>query len=206
VELPEVEAMFLQPPSPLDAALARLPEFDGIVFGCASGVRAVLSRVEEPAVPVIAVGTAAARVLSGYGIAPTVTLRGACRDAVGEQAALFQNKKLLLITAEGGRPHLHAELERRGAQVEMVTAYRLAYRIPSLPLPPMDLVVLPSSSAAHAVLSGDLGQALLEVPMAAIGPQTETAARQCGARSVRVAKEDTVASLVSLTVSMVGMP
>jgi len=85
-----------------------------------------------------------------------------------------------------------------------VAAYRYVHRMPSFPLPPIDLVVLPSSSAARTVLSGDVGQALLGLPMAAIGPQTEAAARQCGAQSVVVAEEDSVASLVSLAVSMMG--
>ena len=85
-----------------------------------------------------------------------------------------------------------------------MAAYRYVHRMPTSPLPPIDLVVLPSSSAARTVLSGDFGQALLGLPMAAIGPQTAAAARQCGAQFVSLTKEDTVAALVSLVVSMVG--
>ncbi len=204
LEVPEVEALALSGESPIDAALARLHEFRGIVFGCAAGVDAVLSHIATLDLPVIAIGTAAAQALSRHGIAATVSLPGACREAVGERSALFQKGPFLLVTAEDGRPNLQKELTTIGAEVEAVAAYRYVCRMPSLPLLPIDLVVLPSSSAARTVLSGDFGQALLGLPMAAIGPQTEQAARQCGAQSVALAQEDTVAALVSCVVSMVG--
>lgn len=204
LEMPEVEAVSLSGGSPIDKALARLHEFRGIVFGSAAGVDAVLSHAPTLDVPVIAVGVAAAQALSRHGIASAVALRGACQEAVGEQSVFFQKGPFLLVTAEEGRPNLRHELTKIGAEVEAVAAYRYVHRMPSLPLPPIDLVVLPSSSAARTVLSGDFGKVLLGLPMAAIGPQTEEAARRCGAQSVVRAEEDSVASLVSLVVSMVG--
>ena len=206
LEIPEVEAVSLKERSPIDAALARLHEFRGIVFGCAAGVDAVVSHIPSFDIPVIAVGVAAAQALSRHGIACSVSVRGACQEALGEHSVLFQKGRFLLVTAEDGRPNLRNELIRIGAEVEAVAAYRYVHRMPIIPLPPIDLVVLPSSSAARTVLLGDVGQALLGLPMAAIGPQTEEAARQCGAQSVVVAEEDSVASLVSLAVSMVGIP
>lgn len=204
LESPEVQAVSLSGGAPIDTALARLHEFHGIVFGCAAGVDAVLSHVPTLDLPVIAVGAAAAQALTRQGIAAEVSLRGACQEALGEQSALFQKGRFLLVTAEGGRPNLHHELTKVGAEVESVAAYRYVHRMPEPPLPPIDLVVLPSSSAARTVLSGDVGKPLLGLPMAAIGPQTAAAASQCGAQSVSLAKEDNVASLVSLVVSMVG--
>lgn len=204
LEIPEVEAVSLSGGSPLDTALARLYEFCGIVFGCAAGVDVVLSHGPTLDLPVIAVGAAAAQALSRHGLAAEVSLRGACQEAVEEQSSFFQKGRFLLVTAEGGRPNLYNELTKVGAEVEAVAAYRYVHRMPTSPLPPIDLVVLPSSSATRTVLSGDFGKALLGLPMAAIGPQTEAAARQCGAQSVSLAKEDTVAALVSLVVSMVG--
>lgn len=204
LEIPEVEAVSLNGGSAIVAALARLHEFRGIVFGCAAGVEAVLSHVPTLDLPVIAVGAAAAQALSRHGIASAVALRGACQEALGEQSVLFRKGPFLLVTAEDGRPNLRNELTKIGAEVEAVAAYRYVHRMPTAPLPPIDLVVLPSSSAARTVLSGEFGQALLGLPMAAIGPQTAAAARQCGAQSVVLAEEDSVASLVSLVRSMVG--
>ena len=195
LEIPEVEAVSLSGGSPIDKALARLHEFRGIVFGCAAGVDAVLSHVPTLDVPVIAVGVAAAQALSRHGITSAVYVRGACQEALGEHSVLFQKGRFLLVTSEDGRPNLRDELTKIGAEVEAVAAYRYVHRMPSLPLPPIDLVVLPSSSAARTVLSGDFGKVLLGLPMAAIGPQTEEAARRCGAQSVVRAEGDSVASL-----------
>lgn len=203
LEIPEVEAVSLNGGSPIDAALARLHEFRGIVFACAAGVDAVVSQAPTFDLPVIAVGAAAAQALSRHGITSAVSLRGACQEALGEHAVMFQKGLFLLVTAEDGRPNLRNELRKIGAEIEMVAAYRYVHRMPTFPLPPIDLVVLPSSSAARTVLSSDMGKALWGVPMAAIGLQTEKAARQCGAQSVVRAEEDSVASLVSLAVSMV---
>ncbi len=204
LEVPEVEAVSLNRESFVKTALARLQTFRGIIFGCAAGVDAVMAHVPVLDLSVIAVGEAAAQALSRHGIATAVTLPGACLEAVEERSLVFQKGPFLLVTAEGGRPNLHQELKKVGAEIESVAAYRYMHRLPTGPVPPIDLVVLPSSSAARTVLSGDFGQALLGVPMTAIGPQTEAAARQCGALSVVRAEEDTVASLVALTVSLIG--
>ena len=205
LEMPEVEAVPFEGPVPIEAALARLREFSGIVFGCAAGVDTVLSQVPILDLPIIAVGAAATQALSQHGVGCFVSVRGACQEALIEHKTLFQKGRFLLVTAEGGRQNLLHELMKLGAEVEAVAGYRYVHRMPTVPLPPIDLVVLPSSSAARTVFSGDVGQALLGLPMAAIGPQTEKAARQCGALSVMRAAEDTVASLVSLTLSMMGM-
>lgn len=206
LEIPEVEAVSLNGGSSIATALAQIHEFRGIVFGCAAGVDAVVSQALTLDLPVIAVGAAAAQALSRHGIASAVSLRGACQEALGEHSVLFQKGLFLLVTAEDGRPNLRNELTKLGVEVEAVAAYRYVHRMPSLPLPPIDLVVLPSSSAARTVLSGDLGTVLRGLPMVVIGPQTEDAARRCGAQSVVRAEKDNVASLVSLAVSMVGIP
>lgn len=204
LEVPEVEVVPFEGPAPIDAVLTRIQEFSGIIFGCAAGVDAMVSHAPTFNVPVIAVGMAAAQALSRHGITCTLAVRGACQEAIDEHRMSFQNRRFLLVTGEGGRPHLQVKLTTIGAEVETVMVYRCVCRMPSGPLPPIDLVVLPSSSATHAVLAGHLGEHLQFVPMAAIGPQTEAAARQCGAQSVVQAQEDTVASLVSLTVSLIG--
>ena len=202
LEMPEVEVVSLKERAPIEATLARLREFDGIVFGCAAGVDAVASQTATFNVPVIAVGVAATQALSRHGITCSLSLRGACQEALDEHVMFFQKRRFLLVTAESGRPHLQHGLMKIGAAVETMAVYRCVHRMPSVPIPPIDLVVLPSSSAARTVLSGECAQALLRLPMAAIGSQTEAAARQCGAQFVVRAEEDSVASLVSLVVSM----
>jgi uroporphyrinogen III methyltransferase/synthase len=204
LEIPEVVAEPLYGEPTIDAALARVHEFHGMIFGCAAGVDAVIPRIPVFTVPVIAVGVEAAQALSRHGIEPVARVRGACEEALREHARLLKDQGFLLVTSEAGRPNLRAELARIGATIEALAAYRYSHRMPLMPLPPIDLVVLPSSSAARAVLSGDVGQAIRTVPMIAIGPRTEAEARHYGAQQVVQAEHDTSAALVALAVSLVG--
>jgi uroporphyrinogen III methyltransferase/synthase len=203
LEIPEVEAVPLNTVSHIDAALARLHEFRGIVFGCAAGVEAVLARASSLNVPVIAVGAEAPRALARHGIEPVACVHGACQEALREHSSLFQEGQFLLVTSEDGRPSLRDELGRLGAAIETVAAYRYERRTPRTPLPPIDLIVLPSSSAARAVVSGGLVDCLCDIPMVAMGPRTEEAARRYGARHVTRAEEDSPSALVSFALSTV---
>lgn len=202
LEAPEIEVAPLNDSSGTETALARLHEFRGIVFGCAAGVDAVVPRAPAFHLPVIAIGVDAAKALARYGIEPAVCVRGACREALRECRALsVQGGRFLLLTSEAGRPRLEDELAQMGVAVETVAAYRYVHRMPAAPLPPLDLVVLPSSSAARAILSSDCGEDLRTVPMVAIGPRTEEVARACGAQHVVRAEEDSRSSLVSVAVA-----
>ena len=130
--------------------------------------------------------------------------RGACEEGLTEQAEFLRGREVLLITGQGGRPNLRGALMKAGAVVETLAVYRYVYRMPIASFPPIDLVVLPSSSAARLVLSGEFGKALHEISMVAIGPRTELAARGCGAQRVVCSETDTRGALVSVAVSLVG--
>lgn len=201
LEIPEVEAVPLNGLPEIEVALARPHEFLGIIFGCAAGVDAVVPHASTIDVPVIAVGAAATQALSRYGIEPAVCVRGACQEALREHSVFLQGGRFLLVTSEDGRPSLCDELTRIGAVMKTLVAYRHVHRMPSSPLPPIDLVVLPSSSAARALLSGHLGETLRGVPMVTMGPQTEEAARRSGAHEIYRAESDDPAALVSLAVT-----
>ena len=158
--------------------------------------------------PIIAIGEHAAAALARHGLAPTVVIRGACRDALTEHAAQLTAGPLLLVTGEAGRDHLRAELIALGATVDQVAVYRTAARMPEgLAAARFDAVVLASSSCARAVLAGPVGESLRDVPGApdvpilAMGPYTEAAARDAGARTVICAARDDAAALVDAVVA-----
>jgi uroporphyrinogen III methyltransferase/synthase len=204
LEAPDVAVEPLSGTSQIEQVLARRHEFGGIIFGCAAGVEAVVLRFPALDIPVLAVGREAAKALACHGIAPIACARGACEEALAEQAGFLRDREVLLITVEEGRPNLHDTLAKVGAAVEAVAVYRYAYRMPMTPFPPIDLIVLPSSSAARLVLSGEFSKILQEIPMVAIGPRTEQTARDCGAQRVVRSETDTPSSLVSLAVSLMG--
>lgn len=201
IEAPIVETAPIENIAPLLAALARLEKFHAVVFGCAGGVDSVHSAGGVRQARVVAVGDEAARALARHGIQPAVELQGACRDALGHQVSFLRGGSLLVITSQGGRPSLVADLAALGAQAETVAAYRYTSRMPRLSLAPIDLVVLPSSSAARSVLSSELGPRLRHLPMVAIGPRTEESARNEGAEHVVRPQNDSIEGLVERVIA-----
>jgi uroporphyrinogen III methyltransferase / synthase len=211
VEAPEIAVAALDDASALDAALARQSGFASLVFGCAPGVDATVdaaTRCGQPLVlPIIAIGDEAAAALDRHRLTPAAHVRGACRDALADSAALLAGR-LLLVTGDGGREHLQAELAALGATVEPVVAYRTVAQLPpelaarvTAPARSIDTVVLASSTCARRVLGGPLGEALRDVPTVVMGPYTETAARDAGARTVIRAVRDEVSALVDAVVA-----
>lgn len=202
-EAPVVSAAHLDDYAELDEAMRRLREFDAVVFGCAAGVEATMKRLKLPGIAgslrAIAIGEQAREALLSTGVEPMLTFAGSCRDALEENRTALRNKRLLLITSNEGRASLERELMELGATVEAVAAYRVFHRFKA-PKHPVDLVVLPSSSAACLLLTSDLAVALLEVPMVAMGPVTESMAKQLGARHVVSSSHDDIESVVSCAV------
>jgi uroporphyrinogen III methyltransferase / synthase len=210
VETPHVEAVAL--PSQAFGHAAQptdLHRFRAVVFACAASVDSMPAQMREEmtgaakhavrrAPAVIAIGAPAGAALRRRGIVPSVDVRGACDQALRAQRASFADGPLLLITAQGGRPGLQREFAALGIAVEVLEAYRYQRRDREPPLPPIDLVVLPSSSAAHAVLSGALGIPLRQLPMVVMGARTEATARSYGAQYVVRAHDDSSIALVAM--------
>ena len=212
MESPSVSVKELDDYSDLDLALVQLDRFDGIVFGCAAGVDAVARRLNLlnlkldrlAGIAVIAVGEAATETMERTGHSPTLQLNGACHDAVAGSAPDLTSKHLLLIVAAQGRRNLQAELEALGATVEAVSAYRYVYEFSRLNECLPELIVLPSSSAARLVLTGEAGTSLTGIPTLAMGPATEAAARRHGAIDVTQCPADNVESLVFSAIEFLG--
>ncbi len=203
-EEPSVSVTPLHDDAELRARLTALRSEDVLVFACAPGVEAALSVMREPGgeaakLNAICIGEQAAKVLAGYGISPRAVLMGCCGEALKAHAHLFVGSHLLLMTSSDGRPGLAHELRLLGADVEPVIAYRVVRQFVDDPssLEPIDLVILPSSSAAHHFLTSPAGTQLRDVPTIAMGPHTKMAAIQCGAKDVTCASHDDVDIVIS---------
>lgn len=127
--------------------------------------------------------------------------------ALRERIAWFERRplagrRLLVARARPGRSAIAAELRALGAEVLEAPDVEA---VPPAPLPPIDLVVLPNSSATHAILSGELGEELRHVPMVVLGRRAEQVARHHGAQWVVRANENSPKSLVAAAVSAVGV-
>jgi uroporphyrinogen III methyltransferase/synthase len=212
VETPLVHALPLASYDELDEEVRHLARHDALAFACAEGVAAFLARLdalgidsrELPLLPVIAVGEAAARRLTATGWRPELSLPGSCEEAVAAHAAAFDGRRVLLIAASGGRPNLVDALLVAGAKVTVAAAYRHVHRFVRIVAPPPELIILPSSSAAQPVLSADLGFDACRVPMVAIGPLTEKAARAAGAVTVHRAAHDDLDEVITLATRLLS--
>jgi uroporphyrinogen III methyltransferase/synthase len=195
----------------LERAL-RKDHYDAIVFGCSVGVdlasklfRAIDSGSScANGTRVIAIGRAASAALRKNGIPAFLQLDGACREATAKAAYAFAGKRLLLVASAQGRPNLKADLETAGARVEEAPIYQQSYEYAAELLDTPELIVLPSSSAARLLLTGEDRHSLVEIPMIAIGPVTEAAAKTLGAVDVKRCDADNIDSIVAAVRATLG--
>lgn len=200
IEAPSISTTSLGKSPAVDAVLARLPQFDAVVFGCADGVHSVLKHSKAVNMRnVIAIGDQAKEALEKAGITPALATTGSCRNMLQQHRAVFAGKRLLLVTSNEGRPNLFKELSTLSARVETVAAYRVLHDFEMLERPgkTIDLLVLPSSSAAKRLFANKTGSALKQLPMVAMGPETEATARLSGAHHVLRSAHDDIESIVS---------
>jgi uroporphyrinogen-III synthase len=211
VPYPTVEVV--PPPSwqPLDEALARLPEYDWLVFTSAAAARFTLGRLPSGLTlrtggalsrpRVAAVGRETARVLEAQGAAVALVpedergegLATALGDAVGR---LAQGTRVLFPQAVGGREELRNALLARGCIVDVVPASQTVPRRDLPPPPPFDVATFASPSALRAFVALRGLPPLEASTVAVIGPTTAAAATALGLRPL-VAAAPTADALIA---------
>src|SRR5262249_39396336 len=129
IELPTIE---IRPPAdagPLDRAIANLPPYDWLIFTSANGVKAFIDRLPDLRAlrgKLCAIGPATRAAIEALHL--RVDLMGdeyVAESLVAAFAALpLEGKRVLLPRAAVARDLVPVELSRRGAQVDVVEAYR----------------------------------------------------------------------------------
>jgi len=204
VEAPQVEVADLEDTISLDAVLARLDDFRGVVFVSPTGVDAVLHRRSLEGVRVAAFGEGAAGALARWGLHPIVFRSGSLRGEPPGEWSAFRDGRVLLITAEEGHASVEAELAAIGVKTEMLAAYRHVHRLPALATAPLDAVILPNAAAAKLVLTSEIARHLQEMPTVTMGPRTAACASSYGVRSVTCAKQDSIPALLEAVLSLLA--
>ena len=167
VWFPTIDIEALRDNGELDAALARLAEFDLAVFVSGNAVACACARLAgawPASVPAGATGPGTAQTLAGHGVARVITppARFDSEGLVEELDRIgLKPRRVLIVRGEGGREYLADTLRARGAQVECVASYR---RVPSL----SDPAVIGGLAAAHeldglVVASSEGGDRLIEL-------------------------------------------
>src|SRR5262249_53840009 len=226
---PTVEIRPISNPGPLDAAIARLEEFDWLVFTSANGVRFFLRRLEELGrdlralgrIRLAAIGPTTAEALAGYhlraDLMPDSFRSEALAAALGDRAA---GTRILLARADRGRAVLREELEHL-ADVTQAAVYQnadastlpegVAERIAD---GAVDWITLTSSAITtrlHALLPESARRCIgREVRLASLSPVTSETAAHLGWDVAVEAKEYTwegmVRSLVERVAAERGAP
>ena len=223
----EVPLIRIEPPesfAPLDEAIARLPDYDWVIFTSANGVEAFAARLRQAGLDARALGRAQLATV-GPATAQALAAGGLRADVVAEdaqQAGLLQaladtavaGQRFLLPRAAEAPDLLPQGLRERGATVDVVAAYRTvagegtAGQLRNLLAGadaagaegrPVDAVTFASSSTVShfaELLGPEAASLASRAVVACIGPVTAATARGCGLRVDVEAGEHTIPGLV----------
>lgn len=217
VEVPTIQIVPPDSWEPLDRAVTAIHTYQWLIFTSVTGVQAFFGRFDAQhrrreelgGLSICAIGPATADELRGRGVQVAVMPSEYRAEAVVESLSAFplQDTRVLIPRAAVARDVLPKALAARGAQVDVVEAYRTV--LPSVDLAPdicrlfeqgaIDVVTFTSSSTVtnFVMLIGeaDLAQLLRDTVVACIGPITAETARSYGLTPTIVAHEYTVPAL-----------
>jgi uroporphyrinogen III methyltransferase / synthase len=200
----------------LDEALGRLRDYCWLVFTSANGVAMVRQRLAGRSgaaavlggVKVAAIGPATAAALRGWGVDPDVVPEEYVAEGLAARMRqlIRPGDRILLPRAAETRDVLVRELERAGARVDEVAAYRTrpaaaeaAELRRALRARAVDMVTFTSSSTvrhfAALFAPGELAALMTNVDVACIGPVTAETAAGLGLRPHVIADEYTIPAL-----------
>ena len=217
IELAVIEIQPAPDYSALDAAIARLPEYDWLIFTSVNGVRFFLERLDRSSVDlrslrarICTIGPATRRAVEALHL--TVDLCPEEYVAESLITALSQydlkGKRILLPRAAVARDVVPVELSRLGAQIDVVEAYRTvipedaaarARHIFSSGHKP-DWITFTSSSTVRNFISVAGGDALEGVHAASIGPVTSATLREYRIEPAAEARPYTTTALIEAIV------
>ena len=198
--------------SPVDAALARIANYDWLVFSSSNGVKRLLDRLllrggslgQLAGVKLAAIGPGTAAELVRYGLTVDVVPGEYRAEALAEALAPHAaGKRFLLARASRGRQVLPEQLTAAGGIVEQVVVYA-TYDVETadpqitaaLEAGRVDWVTVTSSAIARAIV-GLFGEQLRKARLASISPITSQTLRELGHPPAVEATEYTMSGLVA---------
>ena len=207
IELPTIAIEPPLDPAPLADAIRQLAVYDWLIFTSVNGVKGFLQALDDSSADLrqlrarlCAVGPATAAALAALHLKVDVIPREYVAESLvaAMEKCDLAGQRILLPRAAGARDVVPDALRQRGAQVDIVEAYRTV-------IPPTDLssiqavdwVTFTSSSTVKNFLALGGGRLLEQsARVASIGSVTSETARQHGLTVAVEAKESTIASVV----------
>jgi len=192
----------------LDAALARIGDYDGVLLTSAQAVRWFAGRcidcgIEERSLPPVhAVGPKTAAAAKDAGLEAEQLPSAFYGATLAAEMPDVSGKRYLQPTSDIARDELVRVLAERGAHVEQITAYRTLpaseedlRRLRAAAEQGFDCVAFFSPSAVRGYRDALPGWVQGDVCVAVIGTTTDDEARSAGLRVDIVATEQTAESL-----------
>ena len=206
IEIPTIEMQPPADPAPLDRAIANLASYDWLIFTSANGVRYFMERLDRSAADlrslrarICAIGPATRAAVEALHL--KVDLMGAeyVAESLLEAFAAhdLSGKRVLLPRAAVARDVIPTELAQRGAEVDVVEAYRTVAPESTEPFPDaVDAITFTSSSTVQNFVSLYGADALRGVKAISIGPITTRTALALGVEIAAEAQPFTVDGLL----------
>ena len=209
----------------LDRAIRAIESYQWLVFTSANGVQKFFSRYQQlerdvrdlKGIQIAAIGSATERTLGERGLKVQILpdefkAEGLLQSLRGK---VLKGSRILIPRAKIARDVLPIELQKQGAQVDVVEAYETASPYEGrerlellLEERPLDMIVFTSSSTvtnlAEMARPGILRDTLKNTAVAAIGPITKQAAEGQGLEVQVQPSQYTIPALVDAIVSFYG--
>jgi uroporphyrinogen-III synthase len=194
IVFPTIEIAPLTDFSELDRAIRELNTYHWIIFTSVNGVKALWDRLNLTGFQnlsgftghIAAIGPATARALLAHDITATLIPDEYIAEAILDNIGEVRGQRILLPRADIARETLALELQKRGAVVDEIAAYRT---LPAQPDPNglielqrgVDVITFTSSSTVRnfIALAGQ-DSVLPHTLIACIGPITANTARELG--------------------------
>ncbi len=221
VEFPTIEIIPPQSYEPLDNAIQNIGSYDWIIFTSANGVRFFFNRFHElqkdigalKGIRIAAIGPKTAEELEALSLRADVVPAEYRAEAILQELKReeFRGKRILLPRAAQAREILPDTLRERGAELDVIEAYRTvgsesdSAEVRSLlRAGTIDLVTFTSSSTVRHFAAlfpeEDVAELLASTAVGCIGPITRATAEELGIRVDLVAREYTVHGLTQAIV------
>ena len=209
IEFPAIELVPPEDCAPLDRALARIASYDWLIFTSVNGVRFFLERLDRSPhdlrslkARLCAIGPATRHALEGLHLKVDLMPQEYIAEGVLAAFAPFDltGQQILLPRAQVARDLIPLELEKRGAVVDVVPAYRNI--VPKVSAERLsraahaDWITFTSSSTVKNFLAMAGPDILDGVRIASIGPVTSETLRQHGLTVHAEAKHYTVEGML----------
>jgi len=219
IEMPTIEIQQAADYGPLDRALGELASYDWLIFTSANGVRCFVERLDVSAVDlrslrakVCAIGPATRSAIEALHLKVDLMGREYVAEGLIEAFSVYElaGRRVLLPRAAVARDLVPVELTRRGAQVDVVEAYRTvapegaaaqAGKVFGGKRKP-DCITFTSSSTVQNFVSVAGAEAVAGVKVASIGPVTTATARRLGIEVDTEARVFTVDGLVEAVLGL----